>query len=266
MSDTIRFRILGCGSSGGVPRLGGLWGACDPKNPKNARSRCSLLVTRQSGGGVTQVLIDTSPDMRSQLLLAQVATLDAVVYTHGHADHVHGIDDLRMIVFNMRQRLQVWADGDTSNDLLGRFGYAFVQPKGSNYPPICELNAINGDIVVGGAGGEITLTPFEVEHGRIDALGFRIGDVAYLPDVSSIPDKAWAQLQDLDCWIVDALRRDPHPTHSHLANTLEWIDRAAPRHAILTNMHNDLDYATVAAETPDHIEPAYDGLTCTIKL
>ena len=266
MSDTISFRILGCGSSGGVPRLGGLWGACDPNNPKNARSRCSLLVTRQSGDGITQVLIDTSPDMRSQLLLAEVATLDAVVYTHGHADHVHGIDDLRMIVFNMRQRLQVWADGDTSNDLLGRFGYAFVQPKGSNYPPICELNAIDGDITVSGAGGDITLTPFEVAHGRIDALGFRIGDVAYLPDVSSIPDEAWAHLQNLDCWIVDALRRDPHPTHSHLANTLEWIDRAAPRHAILTNMHNDLDYATVDAETPDHIEPAYDGLTYTITL
>lgn len=266
MSDTLSFRILGCGSSGGVPRLGGLWGACDPANPKNARTRCSLLVTRQSTTGVTRVLIDTSPDMRSQLLLAEVDTLDAVVYTHGHADHVHGIDDLRMIVFNMRQRLQVWADGDTSNDLLGRFGYAFTQPKGSNYPPICELNAIDGDFTVSGAGGSITLTPFEVEHGRIDALGFRINDVAYLPDVSAIPEAAWTALQGLDCWIVDALRREPHPTHSHLANTLDWIARAAPRHAILTNMHNDLDYATVAAETPDHIEPAYDGLTYTIAL
>lgn len=266
MSDTISFRILGCGSSGGVPRLGGLWGACDPNNPKNARSRCSLLITRQSQGGVTRVLIDTSPDMRSQLLLAEVDTLDAVVYTHGHADHVHGIDDLRMIVFNMRQRLQVWADGDTTNDLLGRFGYAFVQPKGSSYPPICELNAIDGDITIAGAGGTITLTPFEVAHGRIDALGFRIGDVAYLPDVSDIPEAAWPTLQNLDCWIVDALRRDPHPTHSHLANTLEWIARAAPRHAILTNMHNDLDYATVAEETADNIEPAYDGLTYTVTL
>ncbi|MGJ8622320.1 MAG: MBL fold metallo-hydrolase [Yoonia sp.] len=266
MSDTLSFRILGCGSSGGVPRLGGLWGACDPQNPKNARTRCSLLVTRTSPDGVTRVLIDTSPDMRSQLLLAKVDTLDAVVYTHGHADHVHGIDDLRMIVFNMRQRLQVWADGDTTNDLLGRFGYAFVQPKGSSYPPICELNAIEGDITINGAGGAITLSPFEVEHGRIDALGFRMGDVAYLPDVSAIPDAAWDKLQNLDCWIVDALRRDPHPTHSHLANTLEWITRAAPHHAILTNMHNDLDYATVAAETPDHIVPAYDGLTYTVTL
>jgi len=264
MSDHLHFRILGCGSSGGVPRLGGLWGACDPTNPKNRRSRCSLLVTRSSGDRVTRVLIDTSPDMRAQLLDAEVGTLDAVVYTHGHADHVHGIDDLRMIVFNLRERLQVWADGDTSNDLLGRFGYAFVQPKGSSYPPICELNTITGDITVSGPGGDIVLRPFEVKHGSIEALGFRIGDVAYLPDVSEIPDAAWPVLRGLDYWIVDALRRDPHPTHAHLAKTLEWIAKAAPKRAILTNMHNDLDYATLAAETPDHIEPAYDGMTVTV--
>ena len=266
MSGELSFTILGCGSSGGVPRLGGLWGACDPTNPKNARRRCSLLVTRTSGDQTTRVLIDTTPDMRAQLLDAGVGTLDGVVYTHSHADHVHGIDDLRMIVFNTHKRLQVWADGDTSNDLLGRFGYAFVQPKGSAYPPICELNAIDGDITISGAGGDITLRPFEVEHGSIEALGFRIGDVAYLPDVSTIPDASWDALQNLDTWIVDALRRDPHPTHSHLANTLEWIERASPRQAILTNMHNDLDYATVAAETPDHVHPAYDGMTVTIPL
>lgn len=266
MTDQISFRILGCGSSGGVPRLGGLWGACDPTNPKNQRQRCSVLVTRAAGDQVTRVLIDTTPDMRAQLLAADVGTLDAVVYTHSHADHVHGLDDLRMIVFNKRERLQVWADADTSNDLLGRFGYAFVQPKGSNYPPICELNQIKGDITISGAGGDIILQPFKVQHGNIDALGFRIGDVAYLPDVSAIPDDAWNKLQGLDTWIVDALRRDPHPTHSHLANTLDWIARAAPRQAVLTNMHNDLDYATVAAETPDHIHPAYDGMTITIDL
>jgi phosphoribosyl 1,2-cyclic phosphate phosphodiesterase len=266
MSDQLSFTILGCGSSGGVPRLGGLWGACNPKNPKNARRRCSLLVTRTCGDKATRVLIDTTPDMRSQLLDAGVGKLDAVVYTHGHADHVHGIDDLRMIVFNMRQRLQVWADGATSNDLLGRFGYAFVQPKGSAYPPICELNTIKGDITVSGEGGDIVLRPFEVVHGNIDALGFRIADVAYLPDVSSIPDASWAALANLDTWIVDALRREPHPTHSHLANTLAWIERMAPQKAILTNMHNDLDYDTVAAETPDHIQPAYDGLTFSVEV
>lgn len=266
MSDTISFTILGCGSSGGVPRLGGQWGACDPTNPKNYRRRCSLLITKTAATGITRVLIDTSPDMRSQLLDAEVGTLDAVVYTHSHADHVHGLDDLRMIVFNMRQRLQVWADGDTTNDLLGRFAYAFVQPKGSPYPPICELNSIDGDITIAGAGGSITLTPFKVAHGAIEALGFRVNDVAYLPDVSAIPDGSWAHLENLNCWIVDALRREPHPTHSHLANTLEWIERVAPKQAVLTNMHNDLDYATVAAETPNHIQPAYDGMTLTFAV
>ncbi|MDB0061816.1 MBL fold metallo-hydrolase [Octadecabacter sp.] len=261
---TTTLRILGCGSSGGVPRLGGHWGDCDPTNPKNVRTRCSMLVTKTGDNGTTRVLIDTSPDLRQQLLDAEVGELDAVVYTHAHADHVHGLDDIRMVVYNMRQRLQVWADGDTGNQLLARFGYAFVQPKGSSYPPICDLNTIDGDVVIDGAGGAITLTPFEVEHGSIDALGFRIGNAAYLPDVSNIPDDVWPHLQNLDLWIVDALRRDPHPTHAHLAKTLEWIDRVAPKRAVLTNMHIDLDYATLAAETPDHITPAFDGLTLTL--
>jgi phosphoribosyl 1,2-cyclic phosphate phosphodiesterase len=264
VSMTITLRILGCGSSGGVPRLGGHWGACDPSNPKNIRKRCSLLVTRTTQAGVTRVLIDTSPDLRQQLLDADVGELDAVIYTHAHADHVHGLDDIRMIVYNMRQRLQVWADGDTGNQLLARFGYAFVQPKGSNYPPICDLNTINGDVTIDGAGGPITFTPFEVEHGSIDALGFRINNAAYLPDVSDIPEDVWPLLENLDLWIVDALRRDPHPTHAHLAKTLEWIDRVSPKQAVLTNMHIDLDYATLAAETASNIQPAFDGLTLTL--
>ena len=261
----LSFRILGCGSSGGVPRLGGHWGACDPANPRNRRQRCSMLVTRQTEAGATRVLIDTSPDLRNQLLEAEVGELDAVLYTHAHADHVHGLDDLRMIVFNMRQRLQVWADGETGGALLDRFGYAFVQPKGSPYPPICELNTIDGPVKITGAGGPITFSPFEVNHGSIEALGFRVGDVAYLPDVAEIPEAAWPFLQDLDIWIVDALRRDPHPTHAHLAKTLEWIERAAPRRAVLTNMHIDLDYETIAAETPAHVTPAHDGLTLTVE-
>lgn len=262
----LRFRILGCGSSGGVPRLGGHWGDCDPANPKNTRTRCSLLVERQDVGGTTRVLIDTSPDMRQQLLDAGVGELDAVVFTHAHADHVHGIDDLRQVVFNLKSRLPCWADGDTAEALLNRFSYAFVQPRGSSYPPILDLNTIDGDVAVDGAGGRLTLSPFRVNHGAIDALGFRIADLAYLPDVAEMTDEAWRAVSGLDCWIVDALRRTPHPTHSHLSQTLDWIARAAPRRAVLTNMHIDLDHDAVADETPEHIVPAFDGMTITYAL
>ncbi|MFV2002834.1 MAG: MBL fold metallo-hydrolase [Paracoccaceae bacterium] len=262
---TLRFTILGCGSSGGVPRLGGQWGACDPKNPKNARRRCSLLIERVAPGGTTRVLIDTSPDLRAQLLDAGVGLLDAVVFTHSHADHMHGIDDLRMIVFNRRERLAVWADAPTQQALLSRFGYAFVQPEGSPYAPILNLFAISGDINVDGAGGRITLCPFEVPHGNTTALGMRINDLAYLPDVSDISAEAALALQDLGVWIVDALRRAPHPTHFHLERTLNWIKRIAPRRAVLTNMHNDLDYATLLRETPEHVTPAYDGMTIEME-
>lgn len=262
-AGTITFRILGCGSSGGVPRLGGQWGACDPANPKNRRQRCSLLITRTRGDQHTRVLVDTSPDMRNQLLEAGVGALDAVIYTHAHADHVHGLDDLRMVVFNTGQRLQIWADGETSDALLARFGYAFVQPKGSSYPPICELNTLDGDVTIDGAGGPITVTPITVTHGNIDALGLRVGNVAYMPDVSDISDAAWAQLQNLDMWIVDALRRAPHPTHSHLDNTLAWIAKSEAKMAVLTNMHVDLDYETVDQETAAHIHPAFDGMELT---
>jgi len=259
-----RFTILGCGSSGGVPRLGGHWGDCDPDNPRNRRRRCSLLVERDGPDGTTSVLIDTSPDLRAQLLDTGTGRLDGVIYTHSHADHVHGLDDLRMIVFNMRARLRVWADGPTQDNLLARFGYAFVQPEGSPYPPILEMHAIDGDVTVDGPGGPITFTPFEVDHGSIHALGFRIGGLAYLPDVSEIPEAAWPTLADLDIFIVDALRRTPHPTHAHLDLALEWIARAAPRRAVLTNMHIDLDHATVDAETPAHVTPAFDGMVLTL--
>ncbi len=262
----LRFTILGCGSSGGVPRLGGHWGDCDPENPKNTRKRCSMMVERITTDGTTRVLIDTTPDMRQQLLDANVGHLDAVAYTHAHADHVHGIDDLRMIVFNQRRRLPVWADGDTQNDLYSRFGYAFIQPDDSPYPPILDMHTIKGDFTITGKGGDITLTPFTVNHGSIDALGFRINDLAYLPDVASIHDASWGALQGLDCWILDALRRAPHPTHSHLEQSLDWIAQMAPKRAVLTNMHIDLDYATLDAETPDHITPAYDGMVISYQV
>jgi phosphoribosyl 1,2-cyclic phosphate phosphodiesterase len=260
MNARLRFHILGCGSSGGVPRIGGHWGDCDPANPKNRRRRCSMLVERETDQGVTRVLIDTSPDMRDQLIDAGVGALDGVIYTHSHADHVHGVDDLRMVVFNMRERVNVWADQTTCDALLDRFGYVFVQPEGSSYPPILNLNLLNGPVRITGLGGEITFTPFEVEHGRIDALGFRIKDLVYLPDVSAMNKAAWDVVSGANCWVLDALRRDPHPTHSHLEQSLEWIEKSGVPNAVLTNMHIDLDYETVLAETPDHISPAYDGM------
>ena len=257
---SLRFTILGCGSSGGVPRLGGDWGDCDPDNPKNRRRRCSMLVERLAGDAVTRVLIDTSPDMRAQLLDAGVGTLDGVVYTHSHADHVHGIDDLRQVVFNMRHRLPVWADAPTQDALLSRFAYAFVQPEGSPYPSILDLRSIDGAFEVPGPAGPIAFTPFRVDHGSMEALGFRIGNLAYLPDVVAIPDESWPHLQGLDCWVLDALRRKPHPTHIHLALALDWIARVQARTAVLTNMHIDMDYATLCAELPPHIRPAFDGM------
>jgi phosphoribosyl 1,2-cyclic phosphate phosphodiesterase len=226
--------ILGCGSSGGVPRLGGHWGDCDPGNPKNRRRRCSMLLQRTGPGGTTRVLIDTSPDLRDQLLDAGIGELDAVVYTHSHADHVHGIDDLRQIVFNTHRRLAVWADPPTQASLLARFGYAFVQPSDTPYPPILDMHTIHGPFTIEGGGGPIELVPFRVDHGSMEALGFRVEGLAYLPDVVA--------------------------THAHLALSLDWIARAAPRRAVLTNMHIDLDHATLEAELPPHIRPAHDGM------
>lgn len=203
--------------------------------------------------------------MRKQLLDAEVSHLDGVIYTHAHADHVHGIDDLRQVVFAMRNRVKVWADAETENDLISRFGYAFIQPEGSNYPAILDLHAIRGPVSIDGKGGTITLDPIKVNHGQINALGFRIGTLAYIPDVLEIFEDSWPKLMGLDTLVVDALRYEPHPSHAHLARTLEWIARAQPSTAVLTNMHIDLDYETLQSETDDHITPAYDGMVISFK-
>ncbi len=261
----MRYTILGCGSSGGVPRIGGNWGVCDPTNPKNERLRCSLLVQLVDDERKTEVLVDSSPDLRAQLLRAGVRTLDGVVYTHAHADHVNGLDDLRLIYINRKSRVPIWADDPTSAELSRRFDYAFRTPEGGGYPPILELNPIEGPVRIEGDAGAITLEPFDVEHGGIPCKGFRVGNLAYVPDVSGMPDAAWSHLDGLECWIVDALQRRPHPTHSHLEQTLEWIARAAPKRAVLTNMHVDMDYEAIAAETPQNVEPAYDGMIILIN-
>ena len=263
---TLRFTILGCGSSGGVPRLsdnGGDWGDCDPSNPKNRRRRCSVLVERWQGDAVTRVLIDTSPDMREQLLDAGVGTLDGVVFTHSHADHVHGIDDLRQVVFNMRRRLPVWADAPTQEALMARFTYAFAAPEGSPYPPILDMRTIKGGFEVPGPGGAVQFRPFIVDHGSMEALGFRIGPLAYLPDVVAMTPDAWEAVAGAEVWVLDALRRKPHPTHVHLPLAMDWIAQARPDRAVLTNMHLDMDYATLEAELPENIRPAHDGMVLT---
>jgi phosphoribosyl 1,2-cyclic phosphate phosphodiesterase len=259
---TLTFTILGCGSSGGVPRPGTGWGACDPANPKNRRRRCSLLVERKSTGGVTRILIDTGPDLREQLIDADVTSLDAVLYSHEHADHTHGIDDLRGLFLKNRRRVDAYADDATTRMMMTRFAYCFVQPPGSEYPPIVRMHSMKAGepLSIDGKGGPIEALPFLMDHGDIQALGFRFGNVAYSSDLHDLPEASIPAVSGLDVWIVDALRYHPHPSHFSVADAVRWIDRVAPKRAILTNMHTDLDYETLAVQVPGNVVPAYDGM------
>lgn len=271
---SLTLTILGCGSSGGVPRVGYGWGACDPSEPRNRRRRCSVLVEGQGDGqgnreeGVTTLLIDTSPDLREQLLGAEVHRLDAVLFTHAHADHTHGIDDVRPLVIHMRRRIPVYADAQTRALLEARFGYCFATPPGSDYPPILDMN----DFVAGeplsipGQGGAVEALAFAMEHGNEVAHGFRFGPLAYAPDVSVMPEAGKAHLDGLDLLVIDALRETPHPTHYSVSDALALIEEVRPRRAVLTNLHIDLDYATLAARLPDNVAPAYDGMRLTVDL
>ena len=260
--------ILGCGSSGGVPRIGGpdgagFWGACDPANPKNRRRRCSVVVRQKSAAGETIVLVDTAPEMKDQLIDARVAKVDAVLITHDHADQLHGLDDLRQIAINVRRRIDVHSDAETFTGVMARFGYCFTQPQGSDYPPILNAHIIPepfAPFAIDGAGGALLVRAFGQRHGRIRSLGFRFGPIAYSPDVDGLDDEAFAALGGVDTWIVDALRYTPHPSHAHVARTLEWIARVKPKRAILTNMHVDLDYEKLKSELPPGVEPAFDGM------
>ena len=262
---TLKFTILGCGSSMGVPRVALGWGSCDPNNPKNRRRRCSLLVERTSAQGRTRVLVDATPDCREQLLQADVDWLDGVLITHEHADHTHGIDDLRPLFVHKRQRVPVWLDEATSRAMHARFGYCFMTPPGSEYPPILsERRLVPGQAVaIDGPGGSIGAVPVLQNHGDIPSLGFRFGNVAYSADIKSLPPESLAAMAGLDVWIVDALRKAPHPSHFNLDEALEWIARVKPKRAILTNLHSDMDYATLCASLPPGVEPAYDGMTFT---
>jgi len=243
--------ILGCGSSTGVPRIDGSWGSCDPLEPKNRRSRGSILVEQ----GETRVLIDTSPDLRRQLLDNSISWVSAVVWSHDHADQTHGIDDLRILAYTAKKRVPVYGDDFTMKRLTRKFSYCFESIGG--YPAIVEQNLIDGPFDIGGIG----IVPIEQDHGSMKSLGFRFGsELAYSNDVVGLDEAAFAALRGVRVWIVDALRYAPHPTHSHLEQTLEWIRRVAPERAILTNLHMDLDYATLTAQLPPGVEAAYDGM------
>jgi phosphoribosyl 1,2-cyclic phosphate phosphodiesterase len=250
----MKVTMLGCGPSMGVPAIGPDWGACDPNDPRNRRRRASLLVESR---GQT-VLIDTSPDLREQLLDAGVGRLDAVLMTHAHADHLHGIDDLRAINRMMRAQIPLYATDAALEEIEQRFSYALAPPPADGYfrGPSLAPHRIDGPFVAAG----MTIVPFTQDHGYSTTLGFRIGPFGYSTDVIELDDAAFAALAGVDVWIVDCLRHEPHPTHAHVARTLEWIERVKPRRAILTHMDRPLDYAQLAAQLPPGVEPGYDGL------
>jgi phosphoribosyl 1,2-cyclic phosphate phosphodiesterase len=261
---SLTYTILGCGSSMGVPRVALGWGECDPANPKNRRRRCSLLIERtNTQGHKTRVLIDCSPDLRSQLIEAEVDWVDGVLLTHEHADHTHGIDDLRPLFIRKRRRVPVYMDEPTARTMHLRFGYCFLQPPGSEYPPIAQEHRLTPGkpVTIEGQGGPIEAVPVLQNHGDIPSLGFRIGNVAYSADIKGLPEESLAVMEGLDVWIVDALRRAPHPSHMSLDEALAWIERIKPKRAILTNLHAELDYEALRKVLPPHIEPAYDGMS-----
>ena len=269
MTGALEFTILGCGSSSGVPRADGDWGVCDPANPKNLRTRCSMLVRRTGGPPEQQttVLVDASPDLRLQTAMAGARRLDALLLTHDHADQTHGIDDIRAFFIRQRARIACHMDAVTTASMVRRFGYIFEGEGG--YPGIADRRLIpaHGEPwTVQGPSGAIPVVTFDQDHGGIRSVGYRFGGVAYSSDVVGLDAAAFDTLVDLDVWIVDALRWKPHPTHAHVDLALEWIERVKPRRAILTNMHIDLDYADLKSRLPAHIEPAHDGLRFEISI
>jgi phosphoribosyl 1,2-cyclic phosphate phosphodiesterase len=250
----MKVTILGCGGSTGVPMVGDVWGECDPNNPKNIRLRSSVLVEE----GDTTLLIDSSPDLRAQLLREKVKNITAVLYSHAHGDHCHGIDDLRAVSILTGKMIDVYGDQGTIEELLERFEYMFRTPKGMEgfYKPVLIPHILNGMVEI----APLKIIPFEQDHTNMKTLGYRIGKFAYSTDCKSLSDEAFETLAGIDLWVVDCVRRREHPTHSHLEQTLAWIERVKPKQALLTHMGTDLDYEALCKELPAHIRPAYDGL------
>jgi phosphoribosyl 1,2-cyclic phosphate phosphodiesterase len=264
---TLTFTILGCGSSGGVPRIDGNWGSCDPDNPRNRRRRCAGLVRQTAKAGTTALLIDTPPDLRDSMLAVGCGHVDGVCFTHGHADHTHGIDDLRVYALNSKAKVPVYFDAATAAEITEKFGYCFRTNAAGTYPAILKPHEIipQQPVTLGGRGGVVTLTPFRQLHGEIHSLGYRVGNLAYAPDVSGIPEDSVAMLEGLDVLIIDALRYTAHPGHFTVKQTLAWIARLRPKRAILTHLHIDLDYAKLRRELPAGVEPAYDGMVIELS-
>jgi phosphoribosyl 1,2-cyclic phosphate phosphodiesterase len=249
----MKITVLGCGSSGGVPLIGSVWGECDPNNSRNRRSRTSILVE----DGETTLLVDTSPDMRQQLLTCGLRKLDAVLFTHAHADHCHGIDELRSVNWLTQKPIDVYADAKTMIILTNRFGYIFHGAgKGNFYKPSVTPHEISGAFMV----GDIAVLPFFQDHGAIRSLGFRFGDFAYSTDVHNFDDTALMALRGVKTWILDCVREEPHPTHLNLVQALKWIETIKPERAFLTHLSHTLDYETLVQTLPLGVLPAYDGL------
>ena len=270
MTAVLEVVILGSGSSGGVPRADGNWGVCDPANPLNRRSRCSLMVRRPSGEGPerqTTIVVDASPEFRLQTAEAGVRRLDALLMTHDHADQAHGIDDIRAFALRQRARIPCWMDEATRESLVRRFGYIFVGE--GYYPAIADVYDLprHGQAwSVAGPSGPIPVVTFDQDHGGARSVGYRFGNLAYSSDVVDFPEPVFEALEGLDVWIVDALRYTPHPTHAHVDRALEWIARVRPKRAILTNLHIDLDYDELTSRLPPGVEAAHDGLALRIEI
>ncbi len=254
----MRVTVLGCGGSGGVPLIGNNWGDCDPQEPKNRRSRVSLLVEHED----QTILVDTSPDMRQQLLDANVKDLSAIFYTHAHADHAHGIDNIRSVNWMTQKAVQLYANEETMLDLKNSFSYIFDQapPEKRFHKPSVETHLIQSEMNF----GALKVKTFEQKHGDTISMGFRFNDFAYSTDVSELSEEAFDILHGVKVWVVGAIRHQPHYTHAHVGLALEWIDRIKPEKAYLTHMSHTMDYQTVMDNTPSNVEPAYDGLV--IKL
>ena len=255
---SIKITILGCGSSGGVPLIGNIWGPCNPKNPKNIRRRVSILVNIDK----KIFLVDTGPDLRMQMLDANIKNIDAVLYTHSHADHANGIDDLRAFCWKRKDNspLPIYGDKHTMNQLKERFYYAFQAKSGPALPSL-TTNIINiGENII----LDTKIIAIKQIHGKGNSLGFRFGNFAYSTDVNEFPNESFKLLKNLDLWIVDCVRYEPHYSHSHLEQTLEWIKKLKPKRAILTHMGHWLDYDELLSKCPNNVEPGVDGMELTV--